>query len=161
VSLKEEVELLQRIPMFAQVEPAKLKLLAFTSPRVAFEPGQILFNQGDRGDAAYLVVEGEAEVLVNTPAGQLQVADVGKNAFVGEIAILCDVPRTATIRARGRLVTLRIDKDLFMRLIAEFPSMAIGIMRELAARLEHNNRRLREALAENETLKKTAAPAAS
>jgi CRP/FNR family transcriptional regulator, cyclic AMP receptor protein len=157
VSLKEEVELLQRIPMFAQVEPAKLKLLAFTSARVAFEPGQILFNEGDMGDAAYLIVDGQADVIVNTTKGQVHVAVIGKNAFVGEIAILCDVPRTATVRAKGRLVTLRIAKDLFMRLTTEFPSMAIGIMRELAFRLEQNNRRLREVLAENEQLKKVSA----
>jgi CRP/FNR family cyclic AMP-dependent transcriptional regulator len=157
VSLKEEVELLQRIPMFAQVEAAKLKLLAFTSARVAFEPGQVLFNQGDMGDAAYLIVEGEADVLVNTPQGSVAVAVVGKNAFVGEIAILCDVPRTATVQARDRLVTLRIAKDLFLRLVAEFPSMAVGIMRELAHRLESNNEKLRNALSEVERLKKRSA----
>jgi CRP/FNR family cyclic AMP-dependent transcriptional regulator len=155
VSLKEEVELLQRIPMFAQVEASKLKLLAFTSARVAFEPGQILFKEGDMGDAAYLVVEGEADILVDTPSGQLKVATVGKNAFVGEIAILCDVPRTATVQAKDRLVTLRIAKELFLRLVTEFPSMAVGIMRELAHRLEVNNKNLRKVLSEMEQLKKS------
>src|SRR4051794_20659886 len=112
MSLKEEVELLQRIPFFAQVEPAKLKLLAFTSQRVGFEPGHILFRQGDMGDAAYIIIDGEAEVLVETEGGPVLVATLGKNDFVGEIAILCDVPRTATIRAKGRLVSLRIPKEL-------------------------------------------------
>jgi CRP-like cAMP-binding protein len=156
MSLKEEVELLQRIPMFAQVEPAKLKLLAFTSARVTFEPGEVLFQQGDMGDAAYLVVEGEADILVNTPSGPIKVATVGKNAFVGEIAILCDVPRTATVRAKDRLVTLRIAKDLFLRLVTEFPSMAVGVMRELAHRLEVNNENLRSALSEVDRLKNSA-----
>jgi CRP-like cAMP-binding protein len=149
MSLKEEVELLQRIPLFAQIEPAKLKLLAFTSERVGFDPGQLLFQQGDMGDAAYIVIEGEAEVLVDTAGGAAVVATLGKNAVVGEIAILCDVPRTATVRAKGRLVTLRISKELFVRLVAEFPQMAIAIMRELAHRLELTNQRLREALSEN------------
>jgi len=146
MSLKEEVELLQRIPFFANMEPAKLKLLAFTSERIGFEPGQLIFKQGDMGDAAYIIIEGEAEVLVDTAGGPTQVATLGKNAFVGEIAILCDVPRTATVRAVGRLVALRIPKELFMRLITEFPQMAIEIMRELAHRLEMTNQRLREAL---------------
>jgi|SRR5690606_28339592 CRP-like cAMP-binding protein len=146
MSLKEEVELLQRIPFFAQVEPAKLKLLAFTSERVGFDPGQVLFKKGDMGDAAYIIIEGEAEVLVDTAGGPAVVATLGKNAFVGEIAILCDVPRTATVRAKGRVVALRIAKELFMRLVTEFPQMAIAIMRELANRLERTNQRLREAL---------------
>lgn len=154
MSLKQEVEMLQRIPFFAQVEAAKLKLLAFTSARVAFEPGHTLFRQGDMGDAAYIIIEGEAEVLVDTAAGSVLVATLGKNDFVGEIAILCDVPRTATIRAKGRLVTLRIAKELFLRLITEFPSMAVAMMRELAHRLEMNNQKLRAALAEVESLKK-------
>jgi CRP/FNR family cyclic AMP-dependent transcriptional regulator len=154
MSLKEEVELLQRIPLFANIEPAKLKLLAFTSERVAYEPGNILMRQGDMGDAAYIIIEGSAEVLVNTPGGQVLVATLGKNEFVGEIAILCDVPRTATIRAKERLVTLRISKDLFFRLIKEFPTMAVAVMRELAHRVEQNNQKLRAAHAEIEQLKK-------
>ena len=73
------------------------------------------------------------------------VAELKKNGFVGEIAILCDVPRTATIKAREQLATLRISKDMFYRLIAEFPQMAIEIMRELAHRLEDTNEKLRNA----------------
>ena len=156
MSLKEEVELLQRIPFFANVEPAKLKLLAFTSERVAFERDQVLFRQGDAGDAAYIIVEGEVDVLVDTPAGPLAVATLGKNAFFGEIAILCDIPRTATMRAKTRLVTLRITKDLFLKLLIEFPTMAVAMMRELASRLEQTNQRLRDAVAEVNRLKQPA-----
>jgi CRP-like cAMP-binding protein len=153
VSLKEEVELLRRIPLFAQVEPAKLKLLAFTSERVAYEGGEILFRQGDMGDAAYIVMEGEVEVLVEAPGGPVTVAVLGRDAVVGEIAILCDVPRTATVRARQRLVCLRIAKELFLRLINEFPQMAVAVMRELALRLEASNQKLRAAVAEIEALR--------
>ncbi len=143
MSLNDEVELLRRIPFFASLEPAKLKLLAFTSERVAFEPGQTLFRQGDRGEAAFIIVEGEAEILVNGERGLVPIAKVGRNEFVGEIAILCDVPRTATVRASTRLVTLRISKTLFFKLIREFPVMAVAIMRELAHRLEEATVRLR------------------
>ena len=156
MSLKDEVELLRRVPVFAQIEPAKLKLLAFTSERIAYEPGKILFHRGDMADAAYIIIEGEVEVMVDGPAGPVTVAMIGKNDIVGEIAILCDVPRTATVKARERVVTLRINKELFLRLVNEFPQMAVAIMRELAHRLEHNNNRLREALAEVERLRKSA-----
>ena len=62
MSLNEEVELLRNIPLFAQLEPSKLKLLAFTAERITYEPDQVLFNQGDVGDAAYIIVEGAAKV---------------------------------------------------------------------------------------------------
>jgi CRP-like cAMP-binding protein len=156
VSLKEEVEMLRRIPLLANVEPAKLKLLAFTSERVAFEAGQMLFRQGDMGDAAYIIMEGEADVVVEAPTGPVTVAVLGRDSFVGEIAILCDVPRTATVRARQRLVCLRIAKDLFLRLMNEFPQMAVAVMRELALRLEASNEKLRSALAEVQALKRPA-----
>ncbi len=156
MSLREEVDLLQRIPLFANVEASKLKLLAFTSERIAFEAGQVLFNQGDAGDAAYIIIEGEAEVLVSGASGPIQVALLGRNEIVGEIAILCDVPRTATIKARQRLVCLRISKELFLRLINEFPQIAVAVVRELASRVEAGNEKLRTALAEIETLKKPA-----
>lgn len=143
MSINEEVELLRRIPLFAKIEPAKLKLLAFTSQRVTYKPGDVVFRQGDPGDAAYVIFGGEAEVMVDTPNGPLTVARLKQNDFVGEIAILCDVPRTATVKAASELVTLRIAKDLFFRLVTDFPQIAIEIMRVLAQRLERTTTDLR------------------
>jgi CRP/FNR family transcriptional regulator, cyclic AMP receptor protein len=146
--LKDEVDLLRKVPLFAQLEPAKLKLLAFTSTRMAFQPTQTLFRQGDQGDAAYLILSGEADVLAETPSGEVPVATVGQNAIVGEIAILCDVPRTATVRAASRLETLKIEKDHFLRLIREFPDMGVEIMRELGNRLSKTTGELLQARTE-------------
>lgn len=147
MSLQEEVEILRRIPLFARMEPARLKLLAFTSQRLSFEAGQALFHQGEPGDSAYILIEGEAEVSIDSPGGPIVVATLGRHAIVGEIAILCDVPRTATVNARTPLLTLRIDKETFFRLVNEFPQMAVEIMRELAQRLEKSNQQLRAAVA--------------
>ena len=94
-SLSEEVDMLRRVPLFAQIEPSKLKLLAFTSERLAFDANQDVFRQGDEGDAAYVIMQGSADVVVNTPKGETVVAVLSDNAFIGEIAILCDVPRTS------------------------------------------------------------------
>jgi CRP-like cAMP-binding protein len=146
VSINDDVELLRRIPMFAKVEPAKLKLLAFTSERVTYSEGQDLFRQGDNSDAAYIIVDGTADVVVNSPKGPLTVAHLGKNEFVGDIGILCDVPRTATVRAATPLVTLKITKELFFRMVTDFPAMGVEVMRVLAHRLEDTTVKLREAL---------------
>jgi CRP/FNR family cyclic AMP-dependent transcriptional regulator len=146
MNLNEEVELLKGVPIFSKVEPAKLKLLAFTSARMNFAAGQELFHQGDQGDAMYVILAGIADVLIDSDkGGQIAVAEMRKNNFVGEMAILGDVPRTATIKARESLSTLKISKDMFYRLVAEFPQMAIEVMRELAHRLEDTNQKLRAA----------------
>jgi CRP-like cAMP-binding protein len=145
MQLRDEVELLRRVPLFSGVAPTKLKLLAFTSDRVSFDSGQILFRQGDPGDAAYVVLSGSADILVNSQSGEIKVATLEPNSIVGEIAILCDVSRTATVRANGPLETLRIRKDHFLKLLAEFPEMAVEIMRVLADRLSHTTAELSEA----------------
>jgi CRP-like cAMP-binding protein len=148
MNLNEEVEILKGVPIFAKIEPAKLKLIAFTGERMTFNAGQELFHQGDQGDAMYVILGGIADVLIDSDkGGQIAVAEMRKNNFVGDMAILCDVPRTATIKARENLTTLRISKDMFYRLVAEVPQMAIEVMRELAHRLEDTNQKLREATA--------------
>ena len=147
MNLNEEVELLKGVPILSKIEPAKLKLLAFTSERVNYNEGQEVCHQGDPGDAMYVILGGVADVLIDTPAGQIQVSEMNKNDFFGEIAILCDVPRTATIKARQPLNTLKISKDTFYRMVGEFPTMAIEIMRELAHRVEDMNVKLAEAKA--------------
>lgn len=145
--LKDEVEMLRRVPLFSKIAPAKLKLLAFASERLNCRDGQNLFRQGDPGDAAYVVLSGTADVLVNSEGGEVKVADVEQNSIVGEIAILCDVSRTATVRATTRLEVLKISKENFLGLMNDFPDMAVEIMRVLADRLNHTTSELTAARA--------------
>jgi len=160
MSLKQEFELLRRVPIFAEIEPSKLKLLAFMSERVGFDPGKPLVRQGDPADAAYLIIEGHAEVMVETPAGSVLVATNGPNELVGEMGILCDAPRNATVCAKDRVVALRISKEPFMRMVREFPTMAVSIMQELAQWVTSTNIQLSAARNEVNRLRKQAGLAA-
>ncbi len=72
-----------------------------------------------------------------------------KNDIVGEIAILCDVPRTATVSATSDLITLKITKEIFFRMLTDFPEMGLEIMRVLAHRLERTTAQLLAARAGN------------
>lgn len=136
MALNEEVEVLRRVPLFCSIETAKLKLLAFTSERTCFTAGQCLMKQGDAGDCGYLILEGEADVMVDAAAGQVKVSGVGCNDFVGEMALLMDQPRTATILATTEVATLRITKESFFQLVEDSPKIGIEMMRVLAHRLE-------------------------
>lgn len=147
--LKDEVGMLKRVPLFSGVEPAKLKLLAFTSDRVSYNAGQTLFHQGDEGDAAYVILSGTADILVDSDTGQIKVAELEPNAIVGEIAILCDVSRTATVMAKERLEALRIKKEHFLRMLKENPEMTIEIVRVLADRLSATTAELSAARSRN------------
>jgi CRP-like cAMP-binding protein len=147
MNLNEEVEVLKGVPLFSKMEPAKLKLLAFTGQRLTFATGQEVCHQGDLGDAMYVILGGAADVLLDSEKGQIRVAELKKNGFFGETAILLAAPRNATIKASEPLLTLKISKDMFYELVSEFPTMAIEMMRELALRVEDSNQKLAEATA--------------
>ena len=152
-TLLEEVDLLRRIPLFAGIDPGKLKLLAFASERLSYDDGQNLFRQGEVGESAYVIMDGEADVIVETDDGEIPVAELKQNAFIGEIAILCDVPRTATVRAKSKLEVLKVKKEHFLGLIADFPELGVEVMRELASRLSRTTSELSDARREIDTLR--------
>ena len=141
MDLKTESDALRKVPMFAKLEPSKLRLLAFTSQLLTFEDNEILFEQGDPSDSAYVVLDGDMEVLVGS-GDEIDVAGVlGINELVGEMGVLANAPRSATIRARGQVVALRIESDLFLDLIAENASVALDVMRQLSAKLARSHRK--------------------
>ncbi|WP_310619570.1 cyclic nucleotide-binding domain-containing protein [Flexibacterium corallicola] len=144
MTIDKEVAALKKVPLFQGIDSSKLRLLAFISERVEFQDGESLCLQGDEGDSAFVIMEGEAQVFVD---GE-EVARVGQYAVVGEIAILCDVPRIATLTAHGRMSVLSISKDKFLQMLKEFPEISLEVMRFLARRLESTTRSLAEAKAQ-------------
>jgi CRP/FNR family cyclic AMP-dependent transcriptional regulator len=135
MSLEEDATLLAKVELFANVAPRRLKLLALASSRVLFAPGQDLCVEGDEGNEAFILISGEADVKVTTPAGVATVARLKRHDIVGEMAILRDMPRTATVTAASDVTTLRIGKQDFLNLMREFPEVAVAVMRALADRL--------------------------
>lgn len=147
MTLETEVKSLQGLPMFRGVDPVRLKLLAFASERLRFEPGETVFHQGETSDAAFVILSGLVDVTLETPTGPIPLARVGKGAMIGEMGILCDRTRTATCSAAEPTDMLKIGRDLFYDMLREFPQMAIAVMRDLAKRLEHANEQIAARLA--------------
>ena len=142
MSLEQEVELIRQFPIFSKIQPAMQKLLCFSAERLAYDAGQVMFNAGDPGDAAYIIIDGTVEISVPTPAGPIVVNSLGRNDILGEIAIFGEVPRTATAKALTRLETLKISKELFIKVIRENPDAAIELIKILAARLANTTTQL-------------------
>jgi CRP/FNR family cyclic AMP-dependent transcriptional regulator len=135
MSLEQEVELIRQFPIFSKIQPAMQKLLCFSAERLTYDAGQVMFNAGDSADAAYVVIEGTVEISVPTPSGPIVINTMTKNEILGEIAIVGDVPRTATAKAVTKLETLKISKELFIKIIRENPDAAIELIKILASRL--------------------------
>lgn len=99
-------------------------------------------RQGERGDFALVILDGEVDVYVEIPAGLIHMATLGRDRIVGELGGFTDAPRTATIVARTDVAALRVDRDNLMSLVAEFPSIGIDIISELGNRLHSTNQSL-------------------
>jgi len=135
MSLEQEVELIRQVPIFSKIQPAMQKLLCFSAERLNYDAGQVIFNAGDVGDSAYIIIDGTVEISVPTPSGPIIINNMVKNDLLGEIAIVGEVPRTATAKALTKCETLKISKELFMKIIRENPDAAIELIRILASRL--------------------------
>ncbi len=153
--LKDEVDLLRSIPMFVNMPANKLKLLAFASDHVSYDAGEVLFEQGDDSDAAYVLISGFADVLVASEPGAQsnKVAELGPNSFVGDMGILCDIPRTATVIATKPLETLCIRKEHMLDMVKDSPALALAVLQELVQRLAKTTQDLSEARQEISELK--------
>jgi ABC-type multidrug transport system fused ATPase/permease subunit len=135
VDLYDLVAVLSQIPLFAGIDRSKLKLLAFTSERVSYDANQTVFRQGDIGDKAYVVLEGVANVVLESDVGSTVVAQINRHQVFGEMALLSSMPRTTSIRAKTPLSLLAINQDVFVRLVEENSDIAVGMTRILAERL--------------------------
>lgn len=144
MSLQQETDMLRSIPMFSTIDPARLKLLSFTSERVSYMEGEEFIREGEIGDSAFVIMSGTCEVVINTAAGPTPIGTVGANQLIGEVALLHAGRRTATIRAQTPVSCLMLSKDVFFHLLREFPDFALAVMRDLATRLERATMQIRD-----------------
>lgn len=135
MDLLKEAEVLRKVPMFAKLEPSKLKLLAFTSEYQTFEDGEVLFQAGDTADCAFVIISGEVEILAKTDAGDVIVGVLRDHQIFGELALLNNAPRSATLRAKNHLRALRITDEVFLKLVTENPEVALDLMHQLSDKL--------------------------
>lgn len=147
MGLNDIVSVLGEIPMFRNVEAKRLKLLALMGETLKFRAGERLFEKGDDGDAAYVVLSGSVDVLIPTDGGETSVALLGAREIFGEMAVLCDQPRTTAIAANTDIEVLRLDRQAMVNMLNEFPDIALELIRVLAARLEATTRDLAAARA--------------
>ena len=147
MSLSQTVDAMREVPMFRNVDPKQLRVFALMGETLTYRAGERLFEKGDEGDAAYIVIDGEVEVLVPVDGGEASVAVLGAKEIFGEMAVLCDQKRSSAIAARTNLTTLRLDRGVIMKLLQEFPDFALELVRLLAHRLEATTRDLAAARA--------------
>ena len=140
MDIYDEARQLSSVPLFSKLDASKLKLIAFTSEQLDLSDGEFLFHLNDPSDSAYLVLAGTVQIVVEKDDGSADViVELGVNALVGEMGVIANAPRSASIRASGEVKVLRIDADDFMNLLIENPSMSLHVMRDLTDKLHKSH----------------------
>jgi hypothetical protein len=127
----EELRILGTVPIFAPLPGGSLEHLATRLVPLRIEPGTIVIREGDPGDRFYIVVEGVLEVVQDGHA----VSELAASDYFGEIALLKDVPRTATVTARTPVVLYALDRDDFLAAVTGHPESEEAAETVVSARL--------------------------
>ncbi|MCC7077109.1 MAG: cyclic nucleotide-binding domain-containing protein [Acidimicrobiia bacterium] len=126
----QKLETVRQVPLFRACSPKELEYLARLSDEITVSPGRVLAEQGKPGHEFFMIVDGKATVRL--PDGDIQ---LGKGDFFGEMALLDNEPRVATVVAETAMELLVLGSREFSSALAEVPTIARSIMAVLAQRL--------------------------
>lgn len=136
-------ERFRQLELFAELSDDDLGRICSEAVDVSLASGEVLFREGDPGDRAFLVSSGEVEILKTTERREVLLAVRSAGEVIGEMALLDEETRSATVRARGATELLSIPKTALEDLLATSPSAALSILRPLSRRIRETNDRLR------------------
>jgi HEAT repeat protein len=136
LSLMDRILFLKRVPLFAALSPTDLKQVAAIATEETFSDGEVIAEQGEQGDAMFVIVSGEVSVCIDSDGRSAEVARRSRGEFVGELSIINREPRNATLIASGEVRTLCIDQKNFEGLIRERPEVSVVIIQVLSRRLK-------------------------
>lgn len=125
MTLADDIDLLARVSLFEGFPPEQLRMLAFGSKRIFFRAGEPLYHQGDLSDGGFVVVNGQVDLLISNGNREMVLASYLRNALIGEMALITRNTRVATAIARNNVEALHIPRELFNRMLSEYPDLAV------------------------------------
>lgn len=131
--------ILKKIPLFTELDSAQHQAIIQNIQMQYFPKGHTLFAQGDPGDSMYIIKTGMCHVVRKTPNGQEQeMAVLGPNDFFGEMALISDEPRNASVVTVGESEIFVLRKADFFHLMEKTPGLANRISNEFIERVKRN-----------------------
>ncbi|NML75586.1 cyclic nucleotide-binding domain-containing protein [Rhizobium sp. S-51] len=125
MALADDIDLLGKVPLFADLSPDQLRLIAFGAEHRTISKGQALFREKSPAECAYVVSRGRIELSTIGRGGKQEVeATVGPGVMLSELALVTMVERKFTATALEDGDVIRITRALFHRLLEEYPDMA-------------------------------------
>jgi CRP-like cAMP-binding protein len=142
-SIDDTIALLARVPTFEALGPGELTHVAEVAVPRAYEPGQVVFREGDASDTCYVVKSGHARAIREHADGRaITLANFGPGDIFGELAMFEDERRSATVETLDRVEAVGILGADMRRLMRDHPEIAIGVVVSLGRRLRAANERI-------------------
>jgi len=135
MTMMERILALRRVPLFADLGPDELKHLAAIAGEHYFADGDIIAHQGEPGDESYLIVSGEVRVIDEDGPEPQELAVRQAGESVGEMAVISQEPRMASLVAKGPVHLLCVAQNRFESMLRERPEISLALMRVLIDRL--------------------------
>ncbi|WP_075997652.1 cyclic nucleotide-binding domain-containing protein [Salaquimonas pukyongi] len=132
MTLSDDIELLGRITLFDGFPAEQLRLLAFGSRRLMLRGGEVLFQEGDASDGGYVIVKGQLDLTVMTGNRETILSSQLAGSLVGEVALVTSNRRVTSAIARTNCELIFIPRELFLRMLREYPQLAASMHRRLA-----------------------------
>jgi CRP/FNR family cyclic AMP-dependent transcriptional regulator len=140
---EDTIELLHRVPVFSTLTPDGLARVALVVVPRRFEPGEIVFKEGDEGSTCYVVRSGRARAVREHPDGRsITLAHFGPGDIFGEMAMLDGERRSATVESIEGTDAIAILSSDMHRLLREYPDISVKLIAALGRRLRETNERL-------------------
>lgn len=134
------ITFLLETPMFEELDPSEIMEIIHIIEVEQYQAGDIVFNEGDTGDAWFVLYKGTAEVLKHGAAGEKKITELGPKACFGEISILDGSPRSATIRVTEDSIVFRVQRETFAELINDNHLVAYKLIHQMAILLAERQR---------------------
>jgi CRP-like cAMP-binding protein len=135
MTLDSDIALLKGIPLFGELPTEQLRLLAFSAVRLELAADQVLFREGAKAASGYIVSSGGLKLTVGAGDKQHVVATCEIGSLVGEIALFVETTRPATATAVVQTQLLEIERRVILRMLNEYPHIALRLRATLAERL--------------------------
>lgn len=149
ITNSEIIDLLNKISIFGSLDEKELMIVVEYMDIVHAEKGEIIFKEGDRGDYVCFVVEGVLDVIKTTETGKyVVVSTLQKGRSIGEMSIMDNFPRSASVRARSNSVLFKLSHESFDHIVEEHPRIGISVMQGVARLLSQALRKTSERLTE-------------
>lgn len=137
ISTVEKVLFLKSVPLFREIPGEDLAQIASIADEVEYKGGELVFKEGDIGEAMYLILDGKVRVH----RGEKLLVELGEKECFGEMSILDSEPRSASVTALSELDLLKIQREDFYEILAQKSEIAHGIIKVLTHRLREANKR--------------------